>query len=65
MCRKSEVIFLRENPSAEQLEAWIIRLRREFHQYPELSFEEYKTQKRILKLLGELGIEARKIAEQA
>lgn len=63
MCRKSEVIFLRDDPSAEALEAWIIRLRREFHRYPELSFKEYETQKRILKILGELGIEARKIAD--
>lgn len=63
MCRRSEGIFLRNDPSAETLEAWIIRLRREFHQYPELSFEEYETQKRILKILGELGIEARKIAD--
>ncbi len=54
---------MRDNPSAEALEAWIIQLRREFHRYPELSFEEYDTQKRILKILGELGIEARKIAD--
>jgi len=54
---------LRDDPSAESLEAWIIRLRREFHQYPELSFKEYDTQKRILKVLGELGIESRKIAD--
>jgi amidohydrolase len=62
-CRKSEVILLRDNPSVEALEDWIIRIRREFHQYPELSFEEYETQKRILKFLGEMGIEARKIAD--
>jgi amidohydrolase len=62
VCRKSEVIFLRNNPSEESLEAWIIQLRREFHQYPELSFEEYETQKKILKTLEELGIKARKIA---
>jgi amidohydrolase len=54
---------LRDNPNAEALEPWIIRLRREFHQYPELSFEEFETQKRILKFLRELGIEARKIAD--
>lgn len=54
---------MREKPSVEALESWIIRLRREFHQYPELSFEEYETQKRILKFLGELGIEAKKIAD--
>ncbi|AKB79580.1 putative amidohydrolase [Methanosarcina horonobensis HB-1 = JCM 15518] len=54
---------MRNDPISEDLEAWIIRLRREFHQYPELSFEEYETQKRILKTLEELGIEARKIAD--
>ncbi len=54
---------MRDKSSAKTLEAWIIRLRREFHQYPELSFEEHETQKRILKILGELGIEARKIAD--
>ncbi len=54
---------MRDDPSAEALEAWIIRLRREFHRYPELSFEEYETQGKILKILGELGIEARKIAD--
>jgi len=56
-------MLLRENPSAEALETWIIQLRREFHRYPELSFEEYETQKRILKILEEMGIEARKIAD--
>ena len=61
--RKSEVIILRNDSSSETLEAWIIRLRREFHQYPELSFKEYETQKQILKKLGELGIEAKKIAD--
>jgi len=54
---------LRNDTSAEALEAGIIRLRREFHRYPELSFEEYETQKQILKNLGELGIEAKKIAD--
>ncbi|MFY9201327.1 MAG: M20 family metallopeptidase [Methanosarcina flavescens] len=56
-------MLLRENPSVEALETWIIQLRREFHRYPELSFEEYETQKRIQKILEELGIEARKIAD--
>jgi len=62
-CRKSEVILLRDNMIEESLESWIIRIRREFHRYPELSFEEYETQKRILKILGEMGIEARNIAD--
>ncbi len=51
------------DPNREALEAWIIGLRREFHRHPELSFEEYGTQKRILITLAELGIEARKIAD--
>ena len=50
-------------PFSEPLENWIIQLRREFHRHPELSFEEYGTQERILKLLAGLGIEARKIAD--
>jgi amidohydrolase len=54
---------LRDNQKVEALEAWIIQLRREFHKYPELSFEEYETQKRILKILDEMGIKARKIAD--
>jgi amidohydrolase len=54
---------LRDNPSVEALETWITQIRREFHQYPELSFEEYETQKRILTILGEMGIKARKIAD--
>ena len=54
---------MRNYTSAEALEAWIIRLRREFHRYPELSFEEYETQKQILKNLGELGIKSKKIAD--
>ncbi|WP_243466391.1 hypothetical protein [Methanosarcina mazei] len=54
---------MRDDPSGESLDSWIIRLRREFHKYPELSFKEYETQKRILKILGELGIEGRKIAD--
>jgi amidohydrolase len=54
---------LRNYTSTETLKTWIIRLRREFHRCPELSFEEYKTQKQILKNLGELGIKAKKIAD--
>lgn len=54
---------MRKDPSEEALESWIIRLRREFHRYPELSFGEYETQKKILRILGNLGIEARKIAD--
>ena len=45
------------------IEEWIIKLRREFHREPEISFKEYKTQERIIKVLQELGIEPQKIAD--
>ena len=45
------------------LEDWIIRLRREFHREPELSFKEFKTQERIIRVLSDLGIESEKIAD--
>ncbi len=45
------------------IEEWIIKLRREFHREPEISFKEYKTQEKIVKVLQDLGIESQKIAE--
>ena len=39
-----------------------IKFRRELHRHPELSFEEYATQRLILDALNNLGIECRKIA---
>ncbi len=44
------------------LEQWIIEKRREFHRYPELSFNEYMTQKRIMESLREFGLESSSIA---
>ena len=45
---------------AKAIEEYIIKLRRELHQYPELSGQEFKTQEKIMKELDELGIEYRK-----
>ena len=45
------------------LKDWIIRLRREFHRKPELSFKEFKTQEMIIRVLSDLGIESEKIAD--
>lgn len=42
---------------------WIIDLRRQFHKYPELSFQEVNTQKTIISVLDSLGIENSKIAD--
>lgn len=44
------------------LEQWIIQKRREFHRYPELSFNEHMTQKRIISSLKEFGLESSSIA---
>lgn len=53
----SQVMFL------SALEQWIIEKRREFHRYPELSFNEYMTQKRIMDSLKEFGLESSSIAD--
>ncbi|MDW7730844.1 MAG: amidohydrolase [Methanolobus sp.] len=45
------------------LDKWIRSLRRQFHREPELSFNEYRTQEKIISVLGELGIDCRKIAD--
>ena len=45
------------------LDEWIKNLRREFHREPELSYAEYRTQERIMSVLGELGINCEKIAD--
>lgn len=45
------------------IEEWIIKQRREFHREPEISFKEYRTQEKIIKVLQELGIEPKKIAD--
>jgi amidohydrolase len=45
------------------LDEWIIDLRRQFHRDPELSFNEYRTQERIMSVLEELGIGCKKIAD--
>ncbi|MGB3906967.1 MAG: amidohydrolase [Methanomethylovorans sp.] len=45
------------------LEQWIIQKRREFHKYPELSFNEHMTQKRIINSLKEFDLESSPIAD--
>ncbi|NLM43753.1 MAG: amidohydrolase [Clostridiales bacterium] len=39
------------------------KIRREFHQYPELGFEEYETSKKIKQYLNDLGIEHKSVAK--
>jgi amidohydrolase len=47
----------------DSLVSWVAGLRRWFHQHPEPSFEERKTQDKIVDILGELGIEHRRAGE--
>ncbi|SFH91776.1 amidohydrolase [Tindallia magadiensis] len=47
----------------EQLTDELIRLRRDFHQHPELGFEEYRTAGIVSDYLREQGIEVERVAE--
>lgn len=46
----------------ESIEKYVIDMRREFHANPELSFEEFRTSKRITEELNKMGIENTKCA---
>ncbi|NLJ78327.1 MAG: amidohydrolase, partial [Tissierellia bacterium] len=39
------------------IEEWMIDIRRDFHRHPELGFEEYRTQKKIIEYLKAMDIE--------
>ena len=39
---------------------WLVNLRRDFHAYPELSFEEHRTTVKIAELLTKMGIEVQR-----
>jgi len=41
---------------AQELLPWLIEVRRDFHQYPELGFAEFRTQSQIMRYLDEMGI---------
>lgn len=47
---------------AAEIEEWIINIRRDFHKYPELGFEEYRTRDKIIEYLEEMNIEYNIIA---
>ncbi|KJF27444.1 peptidase M20 [Clostridium aceticum] len=42
---------------AEGLKDWLVKVRRDFHKNPELSTAEFRTHKRIVKYLKEMGID--------
>ena len=43
----------------DSFRSWVVGLRRWFHQHPEPSFEEHKTQQKVIEVLNGLGIENR------
>ncbi|RJP71391.1 MAG: amidohydrolase [Candidatus Abyssobacteria bacterium SURF_17] len=45
---------------AEKVLSDVIRIRREFHSYPELSFQEFRTSEKIAACLDDLGLEVRR-----
>lgn len=45
-----------------ELEDWIIETRREFHRIPEVSFSEFGTQKKIMEILSQMGLNSEPIA---
>ena len=47
---------------AIEIKPWMIKLRRDFHMYPELGMEEYRTRDKIIENLKEIGIEYRIVA---
>ena len=43
-----------------EIEDFLIKTRRDFHMYPELGMEEYRTRDKIVEYLEEMGIEYEK-----
>eukprot|EP00882_Tetradesmus_deserticola_P018579 GHRQ01019954.1.p1 GENE.GHRQ01019954.1~~GHRQ01019954.1.p1 ORF type:complete len:151 (+),score=27.60 GHRQ01019954.1:44-496(+) len=52
----ADVLGLRS--AAHNIAPWLVKVRREFHQFPELMYEEHKTSEHIRSLLKEMDISA-------
>ena len=46
-----------------ELNEEVIELRRDFHQHPELGFEEFRTSQKVIEYLQQLGLEAKQITK--
>jgi len=46
-----------------ELNEEVIELRRDFHQHPELGFEEFRTSQKVMEYLNQLGLEAKQITK--
>ncbi|MFH1904065.1 MAG: M20 family metallopeptidase [bacterium] len=44
---------------AEQIKDRLIQVRRDFHRYPEIGFQEKRTSKKIAEILGEIGLDVK------
>lgn len=49
-------IYKKEIKQAMEIKDWLIKIRRDFHQNPELSMEEYRTKNKIINYLKEIEI---------
>lgn len=47
---------------AKEISSWLSEVRRNFHMYPELGMEEFRTQKKICEYLDEFGVSYKKMA---
>jgi amidohydrolase len=52
----SETMKERVWKQGQEILPWLIEVRRDFHQYPEIGFEEFRTQEQIMRYLNEMGI---------
>ncbi len=48
---------------AKEIQDWVVKLRRDFHQHPEASLKEVRTSKIVVNELEKLGIEVKRIGE--
>jgi IAA-amino acid hydrolase len=48
--------LLEVRSAAHQIAPWLVKIRREFHQFPELMFEEHKTSEHIRSLLKDMDV---------
>lgn len=51
------------NNKVNEVKDWVINVRRDFHMYPEIGFEEYKTRDKIIQYLEQMNIEYKIIAK--
>lgn len=54
--KKLQKELMQLNEKIKKIEPWLVEVRRDFHQYPELGMEEYRTRDKIEEYLSEMGI---------